>query len=71
MSIERKDVRIKLDFEDHAALALLAEVDDMEMATWAERVLVRELRRRLHAAIVTAERAARAGIAGRAIPAGD
>lgn len=71
MSLERKDLRLKLDADDHAGLQLLAEADDVELAHFAERVLVREIRRRLHAAIVIAERAQRAGIAGKAFPAGD
>ena len=32
MSIERKDLRIKLDADDHAGLQLLAEADEAELA---------------------------------------
>lgn len=71
MTLERKDLRVKLDADDHAWLQLLAEADDMELAHFAERVLVREIRRRGHAAIVLAERAQRLGLTGRAIPAAD
>ena len=71
MSLERKDLRVKLDADDHAGLALLAEADDVELAQYAERVLVREIRRRVHAAILIADRAQRAGLAGKAIPASD
>ena len=69
MSIERKDVRIKLDADDHAGRQLLAECDQAEMAEWAERLLSREIRRRVHAAMVLAQKAQRLGIAGNAIPA--
>jgi predicted HicB family RNase H-like nuclease len=69
MSLDRKDLRIKLDANDHAGLALLAEADESELAEWAERVLVRVIRRRVHAAMVLAAKAERLGIVGRAIPA--
>jgi hypothetical protein len=69
MSVEKKDVRFKLDADDHAGLVLLAEADDVhELATWVERVVVREIRRRIHAATVIAERAKSKGISGRTIP---
>lgn len=64
MSLDRKDLRLKLDPDDHAALALLSDAHDIDMAAWAERVLVREVRRELHAAMVVAQRAQRLGIAG-------
>lgn len=69
MSIERKDLRIKLDADDHTGLQLLAEADQVELGEWAERLLVREIRRRVHAAMVLASKAQRLGIAGNAIPA--
>lgn len=71
MSLERKDLRVKLDPEDHEALRLLADADDIDLAQWAERVLVRVIRRRLHAAIVIAQRAERLGISGKAFPGDD
>lgn len=71
MSLERKDLRLKLDAEDHQALALCAEAEAQELAEWAERVLVRAVRRRLHAAMVLAEKARRLGISGSAFPADD
>lgn len=66
--IERKDLRIKLDADDHAGLFVLADAEDLELSAWAERVLVREIRRRIHAATIIAEKAKRTGIAGRPIP---
>jgi hypothetical protein len=68
MSLERKDVRLKLDADDHAGLQLLAEAEDMEMGAGAEALLRREIRRRVHAAMVLAKKAERLGIAGNAIP---
>jgi len=69
MSLDRKDLRIKLDPDDHAGLALLAEAEDRELAAYAEAVLVRVIRRRVHAAMVLADKARRLGIAGKALPA--
>jgi hypothetical protein len=69
MSIERKDLRLKLDADDHAGLQLLADAEDTDMSAWAEQLLKREIRRRVHAAIVLAKKAERLGIAGNSIPA--
>lgn len=68
MSLERQDLRIKMDADDHAMVALLAEADELSMAELCERVLVRWARRRVHAAMVIANKAQRLGIAGKAIP---
>jgi len=70
VALERKDLRIKLDPSDHEGLRLLAESERLELAEWAEEVLVREVRRRIHAASLLAEKAKRAGITGNAIPPG-
>lgn len=69
MSLERQDLRIKLSADDHSMLALLAEADEKGLAELAEEILVRVVRRRVHAAMVIANKAARLGIAGKAIPA--
>ena len=45
--------------------------DAVALADYAERVLVRVLRRRVHAAMVIAEKATRLGIVGKAFPADD
>ena len=71
MSIERKDLRIKLHPDDHTGLHLLAQADQVEMAEWAERVIARAVRRRIHDAMVVYKQAERLGIAGRAIPGDD
>ena len=71
MSLDRKDLRIKLNPDDHAGLTLLAQADDMELAELAESIIVRVVRRRVHAAMVIASEAQRLGIAGKAIPGDD
>lgn len=68
MTIERKDLRLKLDADDHAGLQLLAEADEVDLSEWAERLLKHEIRDRLHKAMVLAAKAQRLGIAGNAIP---
>ena len=69
MSLERKDLRLKLDADDHTGLQLLAEADEVDLSEWAERLLKREIRRRVHASIVLANKAQRLGIAGNQLPA--
>ena len=56
MSLERKDLRLKLDAEVHAALAVLADVDKSDMGELAERLIVDYVTRRVHDATVIAER---------------
>lgn len=68
MSLARKDLRLKLDPDDHAGLQMLAEAEELELHEWAERALVAAIRRRVHAAILIAKRAERLGIAGKPIP---
>lgn len=69
MSLERKDLRLKLDADDHTGLQLLADAEDTDMSAWAEALLKREIRRRVHAAIVLARKAERLGISGSGLPA--
>lgn len=52
MALERKDVRAKLDHEDHAALVRIADADHIDIAELVERVLVRYVKRQLHRASV-------------------
>lgn len=66
MSLERKDIRAKLDPDMHAALHVLCDVDGCDMGEFIERELVRAIRDRCHDATVIAERVARLGIAGKA-----
>lgn len=61
MSIARKDVRAKLDADMHAAMKAIAEADGLDVGEWIESILVPEIKRRIHAARLIAERVARMG----------
>lgn len=62
MSLERKDLRIYLDADMHAGLAILADQDRIEMRELAEQVVREYVLDRVHDAIVIAEKAERAGL---------
>lgn len=64
MSLERKDVRFKLSPDMHQALAVLAEIAQVDIGEFVELVVQREIVRRVHDASVIAERTARLGISG-------
>ena len=64
MSLERKDVRLKMFAPMHAALTVLAEIDGIDIGEFAERVLVAAIQGRVHAASVIARRCAGLGISG-------
>lgn len=64
MSLERKDVRAKLDPDTHAALTVLAEIDQLDIGEFIERELVRVVYERVHAATLIAQRCERLGISG-------
>ncbi len=66
MALERKDVRAKLDADLHAAMKAVAEADGMDDGEWIESVLVPEIKRRVHAAKLIAERVERWGKTGKA-----
>lgn len=50
MSLERKDVRLKLDHDMHAAVMAIADVLDMQPAEWVEQVIVDIVKKRVHEA---------------------
>lgn len=50
MSLPRKDVRLKLDHDIHAACAAIAESVDMLPAEWCEQVMVGIITKRVHEA---------------------
>lgn len=62
--LDRKDVRAKLRPDVHAAMAVVADADGLDHGEWIERLIEREVRRRVHEATVIAAAAARLGIAG-------
>lgn len=64
MSLDRKDLRLKLHPDTHAGLDLLADVDGKQLSDLAEEIIDQWVRRRIHAATVVAQRATRLGIAG-------
>lgn len=61
MSLERKDVRFKLDAEWHAVLTSAAKGD---IGEWVERLVMRELKQQVDDALSLADAAERAGVAG-------
>jgi hypothetical protein len=68
VTLERKDLRLKLDDDDHQRLRLIAESEGCEMAEWAEKVLVDVMRARIHKATVLADKARRSGLSGNELP---
>lgn len=65
MSLERKDVRAKLDPDLHEALTVLCEIDELDIGEFVERELVRVITRRVHDASLIAARTERLGITGK------
>lgn len=66
MAIERKDVRLKLDDEKHAALKAICDLDGVDMGVFIEQLVVPVIEKRMHDAMVLAEKLQRLGIAGSA-----
>lgn len=64
MSLDRKDVRFKLSADVHGALTVLAECAQVDIGEFVEMVVQREVLRRVHDAMLVADRAARLGLAG-------
>jgi hypothetical protein len=64
MSLERKDVRFKLDHDVHAALKAIAEQDGVDMGEWIEALLKPAVDKRVRDAIELADRLQRVGITG-------
>jgi hypothetical protein len=57
LSLDRKDVRAKLDPQMHLALTQLCEVDGVEIGAFIERELVRVIQHRICAAKYIAKHA--------------
>ncbi len=64
MSLERKDLRLKLDHDIHAGLSMLAEIEDCDMGKLVEELVIEYVEQRLREANVISERAKRIGICG-------
>lgn len=64
MSLERKDVRLKISAEAHRQLTAIADLHEKDMCEFASLLLERALLGEAHVAKVYAERAARWGRSG-------
>lgn len=64
MSLERKDVRAKLDPELHAALTEICALDGVEIAEFIESLLVPVIRKRCSDAIALARVLRETGFSG-------
>jgi hypothetical protein len=65
--LEKKDVRLKLRPDIHAALAALMDAEDADdagIAAFAASILERHVRDKVHSVTVLADRFARLGISG-------
>lgn len=64
MALERKDIRAKLDPDLHAALKAMCDLDGVDMGEWIEAQIVPVIEKRIHDAMVLAEKLQRLGISG-------
>jgi hypothetical protein len=64
MALDRKDVRAKLDPPLHKALTIICDADHMDICDWIEKLIVLEVRRRVHEAQSIAAETADLGITG-------
>lgn len=64
MSLERKDVRLKISAEAHLQLVAIADLNEKDISEFASHLLERALLGEAHSARVTAERMARWGKTG-------
>lgn len=67
MSLERKDVRFKLDPNEHEALKEVSAADGLDVGEWCEQLVSLELQRRAseaRKAIALHQRLERLGISG-------
>lgn len=64
MSLDRKDIRAKLDPDAHAQLRAICEIDGLDMGDFIEAALLPVIAKRVHDAIELAARLQRAGISG-------
>jgi hypothetical protein len=62
--LERKDVRLKLDHDIHAAAKAIAETEGVEIAEWIETVITGVVVKRVHAASLVVEQLSASGSLG-------
>ena len=65
MALERKDIRAKLDANVHKALSIICDADHMDLCDWIEKLIVLEVRRRVHEAQSIAAETKDLGILGK------
>lgn len=65
MSLDRKDIRAKLDPEVHEALLAICEADRVDLGEFIEMEIERVVLKRVHDAQRIAGRTAHLGIAGK------
>lgn len=61
MSLERKDVRVRLYSDVHDCLKVIAELEGKDITTFVEELVSKEIDRRIHQASVLASRANEVG----------
>ena len=64
MSLERKDIRAKLNPERHAQLKAICDVDQVDMGDFIEACLLPVIEKRVHDAMMLTEALQRQGVAG-------
>ena len=64
MSLERKDIRAKLDPEIHAQLRVICEIDGVDMGDFIEAALLPVIAKRVHDAMMLAQKLQRLGTSG-------
>lgn len=64
MSLERKDIRAKLDHEAHAKLRAICDAEGVDMGEWIEQQLLPVIERKVHAAMMLTDALQRQGITG-------
>lgn len=65
MSLERKDIRAKLDPDMHAKLRAICETDGLDMGLYIEQVLIPVIEKRVHDAMMLANALQAQGITGK------
>lgn len=64
MSLDRKDIRAKLDPDKHAQLRVICDIDGVDMGDFIEAALLPVIAKRVHDAIELSSRLHGLGIAG-------
>lgn len=62
--LERKDVRLKLDHDIHAAAKVISETNGMEIAEWCESLVIAKVLEVVHSASLVVDRLNESGSLG-------